>query len=183
MKSYSEPVGIYAKEICAETALSLSIGKSKDCFGTTMSNEGLQTGGNSSPKKVGRASLVYGTRTGKIYNCDACTFQAKSPKTLRNHKKSKHEGVKYMCDQCEYVGNQSGSLNLHKKVKHEGIRYDCDECTYKCTHPSTLNTHKRSQHEGLRYHCDQCEYQSTDQGNLTRHTNAKHEQIATNMSI
>ena len=65
---------------------------------------------------------------------------------MKEHKKSKHEGVRYPCDQCEYAATQVSNLIQHKKTIHEGIRYPCDQCEYKGTQYSSLKSHKKIMH-------------------------------------
>merc|ERR1712137_1128282 len=65
-------------------------------------------------------------------------------------------------------------LKQHKRSKHEGIRYFCDQCDYVATWKSLLNTHKESKHEGIRYPCKHCDYVATMQRNLKGHTLSKH---------
>jgi len=113
---------------------------------------------------------------GVRYPCNQCKYSAADQSTLRRHQKSKHEEVKYSCEQCEFIGSQSGLLR-HKKSKHEGVRYPCDQCEYVATRVSHLKQHKESKHEGVRYPCDQCKYSATDQSTLKRHKKSKHEGV------
>ena len=65
---------------------------------------------------------------------------------MKNHKRSKHEGIRYPCDQCDYVGNYASNLKLHKRSTHEGIRYLCDQCENAATQHSDLKSHKKAKH-------------------------------------
>ena len=65
---------------------------------------------------------------------------------LKQHKESKHEGVRYPCDECEYSANRLANLKMHKQSKHDGVRYPCDQCEYSASYKSELNKHKRMKH-------------------------------------
>ena len=53
-----------------------------------------------------------------------------------------------------YVVTQVGNLKQHKESKHEGMRYPFDDCEYVATLVSHLKQHEESKHEGVRYPCD-----------------------------
>ena len=84
------------------------------------------------------------------------TDQIQSIQTCKSVKKRNNKDV-LSCDQCEYAGTRQ-ALRNHKKSKHEGIRYPCDQCDYAATRRSDLKKHKESEHGGIKYPCDQCEY-------------------------
>ena len=84
-------------------------------------------------------------------NSDQCDYVATRRRHLKQHKESKHEGVRYPCDECEYVANRAGHLKRHQESKHEGVRYPCDECEYVATQAGDLKRRKESKHEGVRY--------------------------------
>ena len=66
----------------------------------------------------------------------------------------------HACDECEYSTNKQ-YLKQHKQSKHDGVRYPCDQCDYAATDPSNLNKHQQSKQRGVRYPCDQCDYSAT----------------------
>jgi len=109
------------------------------------------------------------------FQCDQCEFAASKPAYLKQHKASKHEGIKLSCDQCDSFFAFPSSLIRHKETKHQGTTYPCDECMYVATTLTYLKTHKVVKHCGLRYHCDQCEFNATTVWNLKTHKSTKHE--------
>ena len=38
---------------------------------------------------------------------------------LKQHKESKHEGIRYPCNECDYAGPTRAHLKRHKKKQHE----------------------------------------------------------------
>jgi len=57
---------------------------------------------------------------GVIYACNQCNFESTYSHTfLRDHIQAVHEGIKFSCDQCDYIVNSKRSLKYHKKTKHE----------------------------------------------------------------
>ena len=51
---------------------------------------------------------------------------------------------KYACNQCEYSSHKSSNLKQHKKSKHDGVSYPCDQCEYAATAVPNLKRHKQS---------------------------------------
>ena len=43
-------------------------------------------------------------------------------KDVRHLKELKHEGVIYLCDQCDYAATTSINLKQHRESKHEGVK-------------------------------------------------------------
>ena len=64
---------------------------------------------------------------------------------MREHIKSKHEGIKYPCNQCDKQYSRSG-LREHKRYKHMGIVHACPECGKKTITKSDLKKHMRRHH-------------------------------------
>lgn len=45
---------------------------------------------------------------------------------------------------CDYQATQQFCLKQHMKTKHEGVRYDCNMCDYQATQKSALRCQKMS---------------------------------------
>ena len=45
-----------------------------------------------------------------------CDHAATTTGSLKQHKASKHEGVRYQCDACDYAAASVGNLKSHKKI-------------------------------------------------------------------
>ena len=48
----------------------------------------------------------------------------------------------YPCEQCDHIATQSLFLKQHRESKHKGVRYPCDQCEYIATHSRNLKNHK-----------------------------------------
>ena len=55
----------------------------------------------------------------------------KQLESLKEHKKSVHEGVKYQCKHCSYEATIIGHLKEHIRKVHEGVLYPCTYPKYK----------------------------------------------------
>ena len=64
------------------------------------------------------------------YPCEQCEFNASTPRNLKRHIESIHEGIRYPCDLCKYSSTTLSDLKRHKGNKHEGAKYLCDQCEY-----------------------------------------------------
>ena len=82
----------------------------------------------------------------KLYKCPHCKFLG-TKSDLKQHRESKHEGIRFSCHQCDYQGSK-GNLKQHREAKHEGVRYPCKQCDYKAQR-SNLKRHVQIKHEVL----------------------------------
>lgn len=59
-------------------------------------------------------------RKHKVYACDLCPASYPHPKSLREHRQTKHEGIRYFCniDGCRKSVAQKKNLARHKAMKH-----------------------------------------------------------------
>ena len=48
---------------------------------------------------------------------------------------------------CDHAATTTGSLKQHKASKHEGVRYQCDACDYAAASVANLKSHKKIIHE------------------------------------
>ena len=71
--------------------------------------------------KTHNQSLSEGVR----YPCDQCEYAGTQFSALKP-KQNKHVGARYPCAQCEYASVQLSGLRNHKQSRHEGVRYLCD---------------------------------------------------------
>ena len=107
--------------------------------------------------------------------CDVCDYQAPTSAALSRHKQTKHEGLKFYCDQCSFSSTQHYQLKIHIQTTHQGLKYSCDQCNFQANTPQVLKNHVLTKHEGLRYQCDQCEYNTTHPSTLIKHVKFRHE--------
>ena len=96
----------------------------------------------------------------KPFSCTVCLKGYASAISLKNHKRSMHEGKVYPCnyDECDDTFKHPSQLSRHKRIYHKGEKYTCDQ--YGCgnktfKHPSSLSVHKRTQHKKKQYTCNQ----------------------------
>ena len=52
----------------------------------------------------------------------------------------------YQCPSCSYKSNRSANVKQHIKSRHEGMKYPCKHCDRELNSPSGLRTHLKSQH-------------------------------------
>jgi len=109
------------------------------------------------------------------YQCDQCDIKPFTLKgTLRKHVVSIHKGVRHPCDQCGKWFRSTDGLRKHKEGVHGNVRYPCDQCDKAFTQTQALKIHKAAIHEGVRYLCDQCDYEGTQMGSLNIHIKSVH---------
>ena len=110
----------------------------------------------------------------RVLKCEMCEIVFGTYQGLRDHKKSKHLGVRYPCTHCDYQATQKQNLKLHFDSRHAGVRYPCMHCEYKATNKGNLNSHVKSVHLGVKWPCKICDFKFTDQSALRRHMKSKH---------
>ena len=66
----------------------------------------------------------------KIYECEKCDKTFGLARTLKQHIRTVHDGLKdYQCDQCNKAFPQLDKLKRHVAVVHEGVKqFQCTEC-------------------------------------------------------
>ena len=75
------------------------------------------------------------------FACNQCEYVAKKKFQLKEHCRSKHEGVVYPCDQCDYVTKSKKYLTEHVNSKHLGIQHVCVLCSKVFARPQYLRIH------------------------------------------
>ena len=67
-----------------------------------------------------------------ILNCSRCNFKTRNGNQhLKDHEKTVHEGVFFKCDICGKSAARKKSIIEHKKRMHQGIkRFKCARCEY-----------------------------------------------------
>ena len=80
-----------------------------------------------------------------------------------------NEAGQYPCYKCDKQFSYSRSLYQHNKSAHEGIKFSCSECGYKATTKQTLVIHIQSIHEGLKFPCNMCDYKASQKQHLFTH--------------
>ena len=109
------------------------------------------------------------------YQCDLCEKQFTFQSVLTKHIQRDHEDrAKDQCNQCEYKTANISHLREHVRTKHEGVRYACHYCNHQASDTSNLKKHIET-HEGVKYACNQCDSQFSAQKTLKRHIQLKHE--------
>ena len=111
---------------------------------------------------------------GVRYPCSQCDYKSTKQFNLKTYIESVHEGFKYPCSQCDYKATQQINLKIHIESVHEGVRYPCSQCDYKATQRINLKIHIESVHEGVKYPCSQCGYKATSQSSFRKHMNRTH---------
>ena len=111
-------------------------------------------------------------------SCDQCDYTFKSNKTMKEHKKLKHLGIKYICNECEWTGYR---LVYHNKTKHNEETFNCTLCNFQTKARQHLANHNKRKHliKGKVY-CDQCDYESLQQDRLNYHKETKHPNLIYN---
>merc|ERR1711872_931115 len=70
-----------------------------------------------------------------------------SSQESKRYNNSQHgNDEEYPCDECDYVAKYSENLKQHKESKHQGVRYPCHKCQYIATQKSSLLRHLESYH-------------------------------------
>ena len=113
-----------------------------------------------------------------MFTCDICEKKFTTPKYLKVHIKTIHEGERnYKCESCGKSFTQSGSLMTHIKAIHEGQENDkCNSCGKSFNKSENLKRHIKTMHEGERnYECDSCGKSFNESGNLKNHIKTIHE--------
>ena len=82
------------------------------------------------------------------YPCDDCDYSANKLVQLKDHARSKHNGLQVFCDEtdCKFVGN-SQSFPRHKRTKHEMLKIPFNECEYTAGRKDQLKNHKLVEHQ------------------------------------
>ena len=90
-------------------------------------------------------------------------------------------GCKYRCEECDIDFRQERSLNNHKKFVHNGIKksmqtktYNCDICEKSYKKLSVLNKHVKARHANIRYNCGQCDKKYVAKDMLKLHLDMYH---------
>ena len=111
---------------------------------------------------------------GITFDCTLCDFKGSRP-ALSRHKRRVHD-QRYKCDQCEFNGSSLEYLKEHKQSKHLGIRYNCEHYDCKSAFASlrNLKVHIKEKHEEKTLLCDQCHFTTNTNSILQTHVNAVH---------
>jgi len=78
------------------------------------------SGGHQEPGPTDTPDYRFEMRA-QMFNCQFCTFRAKSTYAIKRHQDSVHFGrrdIKFKCDYCEFIGRDSYSLRRHTSSKH-----------------------------------------------------------------
>ena len=113
----------------------------------------------------------------KVQNfpCDKCDYRGTCRKVLKEHIKTKHEGVTFPCSECPFVSASTTTRNMHTRTKHRGLKFECSVCDKEFANPGSLRKHKLYTHEGIRYNCNTCEYSGSTLQMLKFHRNKAHQ--------
>ena len=103
-----------------------------------------------------------------------CQYQSINRSSLREHKESKHEGVKYLCNKCNKQFNARSTLRYHIESNHTenksgGAKYSCKECDKQFKRKDRLREHKEIKHEGTKPLCNNCKKQFSSRSGLRLH--------------
>ena len=125
----------------------------------------------------------------KKFQCDFCEKSFRLSKSLEEHVKIAHEGMKFeiKCDNCDKVFESSKCLKKHTRRFHGKIKgkkegknptsRKCDQCDKTFKSFSGLKDHKKVEHEGLKFECHLCDKVFSWSKNLGYHIKTVHEGI------
>lgn len=115
---------------------------------------------------------LMGAHICKHYACDQCDMKFIQNRNLQNHKLEHAGKFMHHCDQCEAMFKKVKSLGEHKRFVHRGIkRYTCAICPRKFAVSSALVNHMRAAHTGEKpYKCDECGASFAQKSGLNVHT-------------
>ena len=65
--------------------------------------------------------------------CGKCEYKATTKKSLTDHQRAVHAGVRHLCGNCDYQASHKGHLTEHERVVHERVKYPCSNCDYQAT--------------------------------------------------
>jgi len=108
------------------------------------------------------------------FPCVKCSYRGTTKKVLKDHIRTKHEGVKFPCGECPYVSATTKTRYMHTLTKHKGLKFECAPCFKEFADPGSLRKHKQYKHEGIRYNCNNCEYTGSTLQQLKFHGNKAH---------
>ena len=66
---------------------------------------------------------------------------------LKEHKQTKHEGIKFISAECKYEGNSKSRFSNHVLSRHRGKKYKCDLGEMELSQKGHVKIHKQTKHE------------------------------------
>jgi len=80
----------------------------------------------------------------------------------------------FSCNECDGKFKNSANLRQHKVSKHQGVRYDCETCGKGFSQPQAMKRHTRTVHGGARHSCDYCDLKAVEKCYIKQHMITKH---------
>ena len=99
---------------------------SKKSLGVTPLPQNLKTMKNNTEVKLESLETEYERKTtselttenSSVFQCNKCNIQYTAAGNLRQHIRSKHEGIKYPCNYCDHKATRSTTLRMHMRAHH-----------------------------------------------------------------
>ena len=108
------------------------------------------------------------------FSCDNCDQTFQRLRSLKDHVKSIHLGLRVNCTLCTATFSTRQGKNSHYKSKHRNVAHTCSDCGAKFTTRSTLRRHELTIHAGVVIPCSDCERVFSTKGGLKVHVQAAH---------
>ena len=130
-------------------------------------------------KKRGRKKMKRSLEEIRLrLQCDKCDYRATTHRSLQEHKKVKHLGIRNTvpCEICGKIFAKQAVLLTHIQNVHDKVILKCDveNCNYSVRTKMALNDHKKSVHEGREFFCDSCPKKFNKKSLLKNHQFAMH---------
>ena len=88
-----------------------------------------------------------------LFKCTipGCSFSTKQKSRLKEHKATKHDGVRFNCANCQFQTSWREALGKHIESKHDkiGFPWPCDLCTFKGLNEGELGSHTKIKHNNI----------------------------------
>ena len=107
----------------------------------------------------------------KLHKCTWCQFRSVDKARLKNHIKEKHQ----QCDICEVAFKTPVSLREHMRNRHDkqnGTTIICEQCNFSALNQVHLRKHTVKHHSERK--CNQCDFKTTSEHAMETHTSKQH---------
>ncbi|XP_055711531.1 zinc finger protein 26-like [Phlebotomus papatasi] len=113
--------------------------------------------------------------TNKVWVCEICGKECKSPYLLRKHSYSHGVTRPHACTKCPKRFSTRDNLTIHM-MRHEGIKkYECTICGMKTVTSHELKIHVNTHTREKTLSCQFCDYQNLNLLNMKQHVKIVHQ--------